>query len=134
MITKSDSNGKKTQVQMISLDQLVPQDHLLRKIDRYVDFDFIYDLVEEKYSAKTGRPGIDPVVLIKIPVIQYMYGIKSMGRPLKKSKSMWLTAGSLDWTSMTRCRISVHSERITKEDLKARMCLSRYSGKYYFSA
>ena len=64
MITKSDSNGKKTQVQMISLDQLVPQDHLLRKIDRYVDFDFIYDLVEEKYSAKTGRPGIDPVVLI----------------------------------------------------------------------
>ncbi len=45
MITKSDSNGKKTQVQMVSLDQLVPQDHLLRKIDRYVDFDFIYDLV-----------------------------------------------------------------------------------------
>ena len=84
MITKSDSNGKKTQVQMISLDQLVPQDHLLRKIDRYVDFDFIYDLVEEKYSAKTGRPGIDPVVLIKIPVIQYMYGIKSMRQTIKE--------------------------------------------------
>ena len=84
MITKSDSNGKKTQVQMISLDQLVPQDHLLRKIDRYVDFDFIYDLVEEKYSAKTGRPGIDPVVLIKIPIIQYMYGIKSMRQTIKE--------------------------------------------------
>ena len=84
MITKSDSNGKKTQVQMVSLDQLVPQDHLLRKIDRYVDFDFIYDLVEEKYSAKTGRPSIDPVVLIKIPIIQYMYGIKSMRQTIKE--------------------------------------------------
>lgn len=76
MITKSDSNGKKTQVQMISLDQLVPQDHLLRKIDRYVDFDFIYDLVEEKYSAKTGRPGIDPVVLIKFQSSSICMGSK----------------------------------------------------------
>ena len=37
---------------MISLDQLVPEDHLLRKIDKYVDFNFIYDLVEEKCSMK----------------------------------------------------------------------------------
>ena len=48
MITKNDLNDKKTQVQMISLDQLVPEDHILRKIDRYIDFTFIYDLVEDK--------------------------------------------------------------------------------------
>ena len=84
MITKNDSCDKKTQIQMISLDQLVPEDHILRKIDRYIDFSFIYDLVEEKYSTETGRPSIDPVVLIKIAIIQFMFGIKSMRQTIKE--------------------------------------------------
>lgn len=82
MISK---NGKKEpQMQIVSLEQLVPEDHLLRKIDAAVDFDFIYDLVEEKYSTETGRPSIDPVTLIKIPIIQYMFGIKSMRQTIKE--------------------------------------------------
>lgn len=84
MITKTNANDKKTQIQMISLDQLVPEDHLLRKIDRYIDFSFIYGLVEEKYSTETGRPSIDPVVLIKIAIIQFMFGIKSMRQTIKE--------------------------------------------------
>ena len=84
MITKNSPENKKTQIQMISLDQLVPEDHLLRKIDKYIDFNFIYDLVEDKYSADTGRPSIDPITLIKIPVIQYMYGIKSMRQTIRE--------------------------------------------------
>ena len=84
MITKNDLNDKKTQVQMISLDQLVPEDHILRKIDRYIDFTFIYDLVEDKYSTETGRPSIDPVVLIKIAIIKFMFGIKSMRKTIKE--------------------------------------------------
>lgn len=82
MITKNSK--KKGQVQMVSLDQLVPEDHLLRKIDRYVDFSFIYDLVEDKYSPDFGRPSIDPVTLIKIPLIQCMFGIKSMRQTIKE--------------------------------------------------
>lgn len=84
MITKTDTEDKKKQIQMISIDELVPQDHLLRKIDKYIDFDFIYDLVEDRYSKETGRPSIDPVTLIKIPIIQYMYGIKSMRQTIKE--------------------------------------------------
>lgn len=84
MITKNTSEDKKTQMQIISIDELVPEDHLLRKIDKYIDFTFIYDLVEDKYSTKTGRPSIDPVTLIKIPIIQYMYGIKSMRQTIKE--------------------------------------------------
>lgn len=84
MITKNTSEDKKTQVQMISIDQLVPEDHLLRKIDKYIDFTFIYNLVEDRYSTETGRPSIDPVTLIKIPIIQYMYGIKSMRQTIKE--------------------------------------------------
>ena len=84
MITKNSSEDKKIQIQMVSLDQLVPEDHLLRKIEKYVDFRFIYDLVEDKYSTETGRPSIDPVTLIKIPIIQYMYGIKSMRQTIRE--------------------------------------------------
>lgn len=78
-------NGKrKGQVQIVSLEDLVPQDHLLRKIDEHVDFNFIYDLVEDKYCKNNGRPSIDPVMLIKIPIIQFMFGIKSMRQTIKE--------------------------------------------------
>ena len=69
---------------MFCMDDLVPQDHLLRLIDRAIDWSFIYDLVQEKYSPDFGRPGIDPVVLIKIPFIQYLYGIRSMRQTIKE--------------------------------------------------
>jgi len=82
MITKNGEH--KGQIQMLSLDQLVPEDHLLRKIDEHVDFSFIYKLVEDKYSPDNGRPSLDPVTLIKIPVIQYMFGIKSMRQTIKE--------------------------------------------------
>ncbi len=59
MITKNTCN--KEQIQMVSLEQLVPEDHILRKIDATIDFSFIYDLVEDKYSSDNGRPSIDPV-------------------------------------------------------------------------
>lgn len=84
MITKNHKKEKSKQVQMVSLDQLVPEDHLLRKIDKYIDFDFIYELVEDRYSTETGRPSIDPVTLIKIPIIQYMFGISSMRQTIRE--------------------------------------------------
>lgn len=80
----SKDHDKPSQIQMISVDQLVPEDHLLRKIDKYIDFSFIYELVEDKYSADRGRPSLDPVMLIKIPLIQYLYGIKSMRQTIKE--------------------------------------------------
>lgn len=72
------------QMGFYSLEDLVPQDHLLRHIDQYVDFDFIYDLVVDKYSLEHGRPSLDPVMLIKIPIIQYLFGIQSMRQTIKE--------------------------------------------------
>ena len=83
MITKNQDQNRH-QIQMFCMDDLVPQDHLLRLIDRAIDWSFIYDLVQEKYSPDFGRPGIDPVVLIKIPFIQYLYGIRSMRQTIKE--------------------------------------------------
>lgn len=82
MMTQN-TDKKREQIQMFCMDDLVPQDHLLRLIDRAIDWSFIYDLVEEKYCSDNGRPSIDPVVLIKIPFIQYLYGIKSMRQTIK---------------------------------------------------
>lgn len=79
-----DTEKKREQLQMICMDDLVPQNHLLRIIDKAIDWHFIYELVEDKYSPDFGRPSMDPVVLIKIPFIQYLYGIKSMRQTIKE--------------------------------------------------
>ncbi|PWW28869.1 transposase [Cytobacillus oceanisediminis] len=68
---------QRDQLEMVALDQLVPQDHLVRKMEAALDFSFIYDLVRDVYS-EVGRPSIDPVILIKLTFIQYTFGIRSM--------------------------------------------------------
>lgn len=83
MLTQNQDKNRH-QIQMFCMDDLVPQNHLLRLIDGAIDWSFIYDLVKEKYSPDFGRPSIDPVVLIKIPFIQYLYGIRSMRQTMKE--------------------------------------------------
>ena len=63
MLTKYPPQNRK-QLDMITLDQLVPEHHLVRKVEAAIDFSFLYSLVEGAYSAERGRLGIDPVVLI----------------------------------------------------------------------
>ena len=83
MMTQN-ADKKREQVQFLCMDDMVPQAHLLRIIDKAIDWNFIYDLVVEKYSQDNGRPSMDPVMLIKIPFIQYLYGIKSMRQTCKE--------------------------------------------------
>jgi len=63
----------------LSLERLVPDDHLLRLIANAVDFAFIRPLCRPFYSH-TGRPSVDPVVLFKMLLIGYLYGITSERR------------------------------------------------------
>ena len=60
MMTR-DADKKRGQMLMFCMDDMIPQDHLLRKIDKAIDWNFIYDLVEDKYCADNGRPSLDPV-------------------------------------------------------------------------
>ena len=69
---------ERMQMEMICMDELVPEDHLLRKIDDAVDFSRIYDFVEDLYCHNNGRPSIDPVVLFKMVLIQHLFGIPSL--------------------------------------------------------
>ena len=65
------------QLEMVTLEMLVPKDHLLRKIEATVDFSFIRDQVAHLYCANNGRPALDPVVMFKLLFIGYLYGIRS---------------------------------------------------------
>ncbi|MDQ0888882.1 transposase [Paenibacillus sp. V4I9] len=60
----------------VNLDDFVPHDHLLRQINQLVDFSFIYQKVSHLYSP-FGRRSIDPVLLMKMLLIGYLYGIDS---------------------------------------------------------
>lgn len=79
-----NAEKKRDQMQMFCMEDLIPEDHLLRLIDKAIDWNFIYDLVEDKYCHDNGRPSMDPVMLIKIPFIQYLYGIRSMRQTIKE--------------------------------------------------
>lgn len=59
-----------------SLSSRVPKDHFLRKLEETVDFSFIHDLARPYYSH-TGQPSVDPVVLLKMMLIGYLYDITS---------------------------------------------------------
>ena len=63
----------------LDIDSMIPQNHLLRRIKNCVNFDFIYEKVAPYYSH-TGRKSIDPVVMIKMLLVGYLYGIKSERR------------------------------------------------------
>ena len=65
------------------LEDQIPQDHLLRLIDRYVDFDFVRERLKNFYSS-TGRPSIDPEVLLRLLLVGYLHGITSERRLIEE--------------------------------------------------
>ena len=62
---------------MVTIEDLVPQEHFLRKLEAALDLSFIYRETEKLYSRRYGRPPIDPVVLVKYLLVGYLYGIPS---------------------------------------------------------
>jgi transposase len=65
------------ELEMVTLEELVPQDHLLRLIERHLRFDFIREQTAHLYCADNGRPALDPVLLFKMLFIGYLFGIRS---------------------------------------------------------
>lgn len=55
-------------------DRIVPIDHILRKINQVVDFSFVNDLVKDKYTPDFGRPAEDPEFMLRLCLLQYLYG------------------------------------------------------------
>ncbi|TCS98244.1 IS1182 family transposase [Aquabacter spiritensis] len=66
-----------TALEIVTLDELVPKDHMLRRIDAAVDFTFIHDLTAPLYCADNGRPPLDPTLMFKALFLGYLFGIRS---------------------------------------------------------
>ena len=58
------------------LDERVPNDHLLRRVDAVLDLSFVREAMAAHYSA-IGRPSVDPVLMIRMLLVGYLYGIRS---------------------------------------------------------
>jgi len=73
------SREPQNQIKFLCIEDLVPENHLVRDLDRAIDFEFIYEKVKGLHSGiEWEKPGIDPVCLFKIVFIQYLFGIRSM--------------------------------------------------------
>ena len=68
--------SKQMKMTLLTLDELMPEKHFLRDLENTIDFSFMYDLVESLYAAG-GLPSVDPVVIIKMLLVGYLYGITS---------------------------------------------------------
>jgi transposase len=76
----------RNQLEMLCLDQLVPNDHIVRKIENAINFDFIYDYTKDYYCQDNGRPCLDTVILFKIVLINFLFGINSIRKTIEEIK------------------------------------------------
>ena len=77
---KTIGKRKKTK----SIEEIVPQEHILRDIEKAMEFKYMYEEVKGLYSEDNGGPPVDPVVLFKIVLIQYTFGKRSMRQTIKE--------------------------------------------------
>lgn len=71
--------AQRERTELINLDEFVPQDHLLRAIDHYLDLTQFREHLKSFYSY-TGRPSVDPELIIRMLIVGYCYGIRSERR------------------------------------------------------
>lgn len=84
-MAKNKTEQKQQYMICALLDDLVPEDHLVRKLDRYVDWSFIYDICDPLYSNR-GTNRVDPVVLFKMMFINIIFGYHSMRKTCEDIK------------------------------------------------
>src|SRR5437764_7506256 len=81
------------------LEDQVPENHLLRLIDKHISFEFVREQLKNSYS-ETGRPSIDPELLLRIVLIGYLYGITSERKLVEELRMhlawRWFTGLSFD--------------------------------------
>lgn len=98
----------------LTLEELVPANHFVRKLEARLDLEFVRDLVRGCYS-KFGRPAIDPVVYFKLQLLMFFDGIRSE-RQLMEQVNVnlayrWYIGYDLDEAVPDQCALSRIRER-----------------------
>ena len=103
-----------------SLRQLVPDDHILARVDRVLDLSWLRDDVADLYCEHNGRPGIDPEVAVRLMLAGFLLGIVHDRRLMREAQVniaiRWFVGYGLhealpDHSSLTRIRQRWGTER-----------------------
>src|SRR5437868_5777316 len=96
----------------VSLEELVPQDHFYRHLERTLDLSFVRAFVQQTYAGR-GRPSIDPIVFFKLQLVMFFEGIRSERQLMRQAADRlsvrWYVGYDLneplpDHSSLTRIR------------------------------
>lgn len=113
MMTRTES--KQIQFHTVTMESLVPEDHFLRKLEKLVDFSFIYEETEDSYCLNNGRPSVDPVILVKYLLIGFLFGIPSERRIEQELQVnmayRWFLGLDLEAHAPDHCTISQNRRR-----------------------
>jgi transposase len=74
---RTHEGAQQHEIEMVTIESLVPPDDLLRKIDSAISFEFIQEKVRHLYCEDNGRPALDPVVQFKLLFLGYLFGVRS---------------------------------------------------------
>ena len=103
-----------------SIRQLVPEDHILARVDRVLDLGWLREEVADLYCADNGRPGIDPEVAVRLMLAGFLLGVVHDRRLMREAQVnlaiRWFTGYGLhealpDHSSLTRIRQLWGAER-----------------------
>ena len=114
---------------MVTIEDLVPENHFLRKLEAVLDLTFVYEETAQLYSRKYGRPPIDPVIIVKYLLVGFLYGI-----PSERQRTAAHFAGILVSTWMNGCRITARSASCGGGSLRFGRCSGDCLRKWWGSA
>ncbi len=107
----------------ISLEDLVPQDHLYRHLDQKLDLSFVREFVQETY-AQGGRPSIDPMVFFKLQLVMFFEGIRSERELMRQAADRLSVLWYLGVRHVTHSSIPSETERTRRRFFGSRAYLA----------
>jgi IS5 family transposase len=65
-------------IQLVTLEELVPSDHFLRKLDRALELGFVPGFLQPAYPSRRGRPGVDTRLAVRMILLSYVYNLSDV--------------------------------------------------------
>jgi len=107
----------------VSLEELVPQDHFYRHLDKTLDLSFVREFVQETYAGG-GRPSIDPIVFFKLQLVLFFEGIRSERQLMRHAADRLSVRWYLGVRHVTHCSIPSETERTGRRFFGSRAYLA----------
>jgi transposase len=107
----------------VSLEELVPQDHFYRHLERTLDLSFVREFVEKTYAGG-GRPSIDPVVFFKLQLVMFFEGIRSERQLMRRAADRLSVRWYVGVRHVTQDSIPSETERTRRRFFGSRAYLA----------